>query len=95
MLRSLGRRVSRVDARDIGGGVGSLSEREHEVATLVAAGHTNREIAGRLFISPKTVEAHISKIFAKLGVKSRVAVTSVIERDRFSRNSSHRELNSL
>src|SRR6185503_9912176 len=44
-----------------------LSSREFEVARLVAHGKTNAEIAGELFVSPKTVSAHIEHILAKLG----------------------------
>ena len=48
-----------------------LTDREMEVMPLLAAGLTNKEIAGRLHISPKTVEHHISSILSKLGVRSR------------------------
>jgi DNA-binding CsgD family transcriptional regulator len=44
---------------------------EARVAELVAAGRSNREVAGELFMSPKTVEAHLSRIYRKLGVRSR------------------------
>ena len=53
---------------------GLLSARELEVVRLVAAGHTNREIANALFISDHTVARHIQNIFAKLGVSSRTAL---------------------
>ena len=53
-----------------------LSDRERQIAELVAAGHTNRVIAEQLFMSPKTVEAHLSRIFQKLGVKTRAAVAA-------------------
>ena len=49
-----------------------LTERELEVLRLLAEGLTNREIAGRLFISQKTVGAHMSHIYGKLDVHSRV-----------------------
>ncbi|HEU0089950.1 MAG TPA: AAA family ATPase [Pseudonocardiaceae bacterium] len=55
---------------------GTLSHREREIAELVAVGKTNREIAEALFMSPKTVEAHLSRIFAKLGVRARAAIGS-------------------
>jgi DNA-binding CsgD family transcriptional regulator len=48
-----------------------LTERELEVLRLVAAGRSNREIAGELFISPKTASVHVSNILGKLNVASR------------------------
>ena len=51
--------------------VGLLTQREIEVLRLVGEGLTNSEIAGRLFISPRTAEHHISRIFAKLGMTKR------------------------
>ena len=44
---------------------------------LVAAGKTNRQIAAALVLSERTVERHVSNIFAKLGVPSRAAATAV------------------
>ncbi|HEX6527547.1 MAG TPA: LuxR C-terminal-related transcriptional regulator [Streptosporangiaceae bacterium] len=55
---------------------GPLTSREHEIATLVAEGLSNREIAHRLVISKRTVDAHIEHIFAKLGVSSRVQLAT-------------------
>ncbi|MBV9448004.1 MAG: AAA family ATPase [Streptosporangiaceae bacterium] len=55
---------------------GPLTGREHEIATLVADGLSNREIAHRLVISKRTVDAHIEHIFAKLGVSSRVQLAT-------------------
>jgi predicted ATPase/DNA-binding NarL/FixJ family response regulator len=52
-----------------------LTAREIEVLRLVARGHTNREIADQLFLSPRTVHAHIYAIFRKLDVSSRSAAT--------------------
>ena len=49
-----------------------LSRREREVATLVAGGSTNAEVAGSLFISERTVESHLASIFNKLGVDNRM-----------------------
>jgi ATP/maltotriose-dependent transcriptional regulator MalT len=48
-----------------------LTAREYEVLRLVAAGHSNREIASELFISSKTASVHVSNILGKLGVTSR------------------------
>ncbi len=48
-----------------------LTSSEERVAELVAAGHTNREVAGALFISVKTVDSNLSRIYRKLGVRSR------------------------
>ena len=53
-----------------------LTGREVEVLALVAAGKTNRDIAGELVISEKTVARHLSNIFGKLGVASRSAATA-------------------
>jgi DNA-binding CsgD family transcriptional regulator len=50
----------------------TLTTAEQAVAGLVAQGHSNREIAQRLFISHHTVEAHLTRIFRKLGLRSRV-----------------------
>lgn len=53
-----------------------LTSREREVAALVAEGLSNREIAARLFISKRTVDAHVEHIRAKLEVTSRVQITT-------------------
>jgi DNA-binding NarL/FixJ family response regulator len=50
------------------GPIGELTEREREVLALMAEGRSNRGICDRLFLSPKTVEAHVKHIFMKLGV---------------------------
>jgi predicted ATPase/DNA-binding CsgD family transcriptional regulator len=49
-----------------------LTRREQEIAALVGAGLTNGQVAQRLVISPRTVDAHIASIYAKLGISSRV-----------------------
>ncbi|MGW7213036.1 AAA family ATPase [Streptomyces collinus] len=54
----------------------ALTERETQVAVLVAKGHTNREVAATLFLSEKTVEYHLSHIYTKLRVRSRVQLAS-------------------
>jgi DNA-binding NarL/FixJ family response regulator len=53
-----------------------LSEREAEVLRLVASGLSNKEVAAALHLSAKTVSRHVSNIFAKLGVSSRVAASA-------------------
>ncbi|HEX2042791.1 MAG TPA: AAA family ATPase [Acidimicrobiales bacterium] len=79
VLRRLGHQGRRKQA---GEGMASLSEREREIAELVAAGHSNREIAGICCVSVKTVERHLSNIFAKLGVGSRAALATLVTRQR-------------
>jgi DNA-binding CsgD family transcriptional regulator len=57
---------------------GGLSEREVEVARMVLAGGTYREIGGRLFISPKTVEHHVARIRTKLGATTRAEFVAAL-----------------
>lgn len=59
-----------------------LTARELEVLSELADGHTNREVAQRLFISEKTVGAHVGRIYAKLGVHTRVQASAVWFRAR-------------
>jgi DNA-binding NarL/FixJ family response regulator len=49
----------------------TLTEREQEVLSFLAQGYTNKDIAQALFLSVRTVEAHLRNIFGKLGVTSR------------------------
>ncbi len=53
-------------------GWGSMTPAEHEVVRLVCEGQANKDIATRLFVSPKTVQAHLSHVYTKLGLSSRV-----------------------
>jgi DNA-binding NarL/FixJ family response regulator len=53
-----------------------LSSREAEIMTLIAAGHSNGQIAERLVLAEKTVKNHVNRIYAKLGVGSRPAAIS-------------------
>jgi len=55
-----------------GGPAGRLTAREQEIAVLVADGLTNRQVAEKLFVSRRTVDAHLEHIFGKLGITSRV-----------------------
>jgi len=73
-LRRLGHRVRRAG----GDADGALTDREQEIAELVAAGRTNREVAEQLVLSPKTIEAHLRNIYAKLGVRSRVELARMV-----------------
>jgi DNA-binding CsgD family transcriptional regulator len=50
---------------------GALTPAEERIATLVAAGQTNREVASTLFMSVRTVESHLGRIYRKLGIRSR------------------------
>ena len=52
--------------RDLKGGVDQLTDRERQVLQLMAEGRSNQAICEQLFLSPKTVEGHISSIFTKL-----------------------------
>jgi predicted ATPase/DNA-binding CsgD family transcriptional regulator len=56
-------------------GWASLTPAEHDVASLAAQGLTNREIGERLFVSPRTAGAHLTQVFAKLGISSRRELT--------------------
>jgi DNA-binding NarL/FixJ family response regulator len=58
-----------------------LSERERDILRLIAAGHPNKEIAGRLVISERTARTHVSHILAKLGLSSRTQAALLAVRE--------------
>ena len=60
----------------------NLSNREREVLQLISGGSTNKEIAGQLFISERTVERHVSNIFLKLQVSTRTEAAALAIRKR-------------
>ena len=55
-----------------------LTPQEVQVARLAAGGQTNPEIGAQLFLSPRTVEWHLSKVFGKLGISSRKELSSAL-----------------
>jgi len=77
-LRQLGVEVARVWRGGRRGYGNALSPRELEVARLVAQGRTNRQVAEALFLSPRTVDRHLSAVMRKLDVHSRTAVALAI-----------------
>ncbi|QCQ92539.1 LuxR C-terminal-related transcriptional regulator [Rhodococcus sp. SGAir0479] len=58
--------------------VGTLTDREADVARLLLLGHTHREIGARLYIAPKTVEHHVARIRRRLGANSRSELLSML-----------------
>jgi len=79
LLRQLGIRTWRRGARTRPtGDLSGLSDREREIANLIAGGASNPDIARTLFLSRKTVERHVSSILAKLEVKNRAQVAARI-----------------
>jgi DNA-binding CsgD family transcriptional regulator len=72
-LRATGETARKRDASTID----DLTPQELRVAQLVGAGASNREVGAQLFVSPKTVEYHLRKVFLKLGVSSRVELARV------------------
>jgi DNA-binding CsgD family transcriptional regulator len=57
----------------------ALTPSERTVAELAGAGRTTRQIAGELYLTPKTVETHLTRVFRKLGVRSRAELAPLLE----------------
>jgi DNA-binding CsgD family transcriptional regulator len=78
-LRRLGSRVS-ADGRRAARGRSDaeLTERERDIAELVAAGSSNKQVAARLYLSEKTVENALTRVYAKLGVRSRTQLSRTL-----------------
>lgn len=72
-LRAAGANVKR--------GQAALSAQERTIAELAAAGHSNKQIAAQLYLSPRTVGAHLYRIFPKLGITSRAGLALALRAD--------------
>lgn len=77
-LRGLGVRAWRRERATTGDGVLGLTTREQEISRRVADGASNREIAEGLALSPKTVERHLTNVLAKLGLRNRTELASLV-----------------
>jgi DNA-binding CsgD family transcriptional regulator/tetratricopeptide (TPR) repeat protein len=75
-LRRLGVRLKAAAGR----GGDELTEREREIAALVAEGRSNKQVAAALFLSEKTIEHHLSRVYGKLGVRSRTELAAAFAR---------------
>ena len=73
-LLATGARPRRISLR----GLESLTPSERRVAEMAAEGPTNREIAQALFVTPKTVEVHLSSVYRKLGISSRAQLARTL-----------------
>jgi class 3 adenylate cyclase/DNA-binding CsgD family transcriptional regulator len=73
-LRASGETLHRHDASALG----RLTPQEHQIALLVAEGLTNREIGAQLFLSPRTIDYHLRKVFAKLQIASRLELMRMV-----------------
>ncbi|MFT4265054.1 MAG: helix-turn-helix transcriptional regulator, partial [Nocardioides sp.] len=71
--------------------VAALTASESRVTGLAAAGLRNREIAQRLFVTPKTVEVHLSSAYRKLGISGRDSLAAALRGDPAERDRRHLE----
>lgn len=71
-LKAGGLHTSRPESSDV-----VLTPQEESVAALVAQGLSNREVAAELYISPKTVQYHLTRTYAKLGIRSRAELAAL------------------
>ena len=76
LMRDLGVKAARTGPKN----VGRLTRREQEVLALLGEGLSNPEIAGRLFLSRKTVEHHVARILSKLGLRRRAEAAALVAR---------------
>ena len=79
LLRDLGVKAARTGPRNIG----RLTRREQEVLALLGEGLSNPQIAGRLFVSRKTVEHHVARILSKLGLRGRAEAAALTARGAY------------
>ena len=74
-------------ARADGDPIASLTAQERRVAVLAADGLSNRAIATRPFLSPKTIESHLHRVYRKLGVARRAELTATLRKGTIERDS--------
>jgi DNA-binding CsgD family transcriptional regulator len=77
-LRATGETARRRDPSTLD----ELTPQETQIAGLVAAGMTNRQIAGQLYLSPRTIDYHLRKVFTKLGLTSRTELVRMGVREQ-------------
>jgi DNA-binding CsgD family transcriptional regulator len=73
------RATGQTRVRGVAGSESPLTPQEFEIATLAASGLSNKEIAKRMFLSPRTVAAHLYRAFPKLGVSSRAGLRDALD----------------